>query len=403
MKCAVCGNEFGNGANCQSCGVDRVTGLGNYIGYDTPMNASMDIVSPITQHELEQQTEVVAAPQNANVGSMACYACGEIIPADSKFCPYCSRELYVACPKCGNKYSSQFPACNQCGTNREKFLDEEKKVKEKNEKLKIESVVIPDGSTIIPPRSYEGCDNLKSIMIPSSVRRIGEGAFSGCRAIEEIVLPASITEIGSEAFSDCWSLKKIVIPHGLKLIEDRAFYRCSNLQKIELPNTVTSIGDNAFDGCLSLKSLDIPDSIETLGYDFLEFCDNLEYIGVANANHSFSSLDGVLFSHDMTTLIKMPQKYHADHYVIPDSVTSIFDRAISSCSNLKSLEIPTSVTSIGEECFCGCGLLRSVFIPNTLKGHIDEWMFDGCSNLNHETKDQIEKLCGYKIAWEDFK
>ena len=105
----------------------------------------------------------------------------------------------------------------------------------------------------------------------------------------------------------------------------------------------------------------------------------------------------------MTTLIKMPQKYHADHYVIPDSVTSIFDRAISSCSNLKSLEIPTSVTSIGEECFSCCGLLRSVFIPNTLKGHIDEWMFDGCSNLNHETKDQIEKLCGYKIAWEDFK
>ena len=32
MKCAVCGKEFGDGTNCQNCGVDRVIGLGNYSG-----------------------------------------------------------------------------------------------------------------------------------------------------------------------------------------------------------------------------------------------------------------------------------------------------------------------------------------------------------------------------------
>jgi len=36
MKCAVCGKEFGSGINCQNCGSDRVTGLGNYNGYSSP-------------------------------------------------------------------------------------------------------------------------------------------------------------------------------------------------------------------------------------------------------------------------------------------------------------------------------------------------------------------------------
>ena len=125
MKCSVCGNEFGNSANCQYCGVDRVTGLGNYNGY-APTDNSMD------NKEGSIYTESVKSQfQTANVGSTVCYACGEIIPADSKFCPYCSKELFVTCPKCGNKYSSHFPACNQCGTNRELFEREHEELMRK--------------------------------------------------------------------------------------------------------------------------------------------------------------------------------------------------------------------------------------------------------------------------------
>lgn len=126
MKCSRCGNEFGGGANCQHCGVDRVTGLGNYSGYNAPISASLEVVTPTSQYGAEQQSAAVAALPRADVGSMVCYACGEIIPTDSKFCPYCSKELYVTCPKCGHKYSSKFPACNQCGTNRNKYYEQER-------------------------------------------------------------------------------------------------------------------------------------------------------------------------------------------------------------------------------------------------------------------------------------
>lgn len=67
---------------------------------------------------------------------MFCYKCNNVIPTDSKFCPHCGTELYVICPKCEVKYSSQYPICNQCGTNREEFLQE----KWFEEKIKREAI-----------------------------------------------------------------------------------------------------------------------------------------------------------------------------------------------------------------------------------------------------------------------
>lgn len=119
MKCSNCGKEFGNGINCQNCGIDRVSGLANYNGYNNSAGGSNydssgygGQTSPIT---------------------MVCYACGEIIPANSEYCPICRKKLYETCPKCGNKFSSRYLNCNQCGTNRKEYS--ELKEKERREEL----------------------------------------------------------------------------------------------------------------------------------------------------------------------------------------------------------------------------------------------------------------------------
>ena len=108
MKCAVCGKEFGSGINCQSCGVDRVTGLANYSGYDNSAGNS---------HLNSSNTMEYASNRTT-----ACYACGEIIPSDAEYCPYCRKKLYNSCPKCGKEYSSQFKNCPKCGTNRVQYI-----------------------------------------------------------------------------------------------------------------------------------------------------------------------------------------------------------------------------------------------------------------------------------------
>ncbi len=125
MKCSVCEKEFGSGTNCQNCGVDRVTGLGNYRGYNVPINDVMDDKDNFSYPE-QKNHSVISQHYTANVGSIVCYACGEVIPDNSKFCPYCSKELYVTCPMCGQIYSSQYPACSQCGTNRKKYYDQKR-------------------------------------------------------------------------------------------------------------------------------------------------------------------------------------------------------------------------------------------------------------------------------------
>lgn len=135
MKCAICHHEFGAGEVCQSCGADKFVGLGHYTGYQTP-DSLQTPSSPNAPHPMPAS----AMPANMT----ACYACGEIIPAESKFCPYCSQKLWTECPKCGKVYSSQYPVCSECGTHRENYLaeierqEQEKKRKEEEERRKHE-------------------------------------------------------------------------------------------------------------------------------------------------------------------------------------------------------------------------------------------------------------------------
>ena len=338
MNCAVCGKEFGNGANCKNCGTDRVTGLANYRGYVAPASSQTNKFSPVSQKGMDIPS-IEKQPQVSNVGSTVCFACGEIIPADSKFCPYCSRELYVTCPKCGNKYSSQFPACNQCGTNREKFLEEKKE----NEKLKKRSVVIPDVTPSIPPNAYKGYYNLKRVTIPQTVITIEEGAFDGCRCLDTIVLPNMLKNIGEKAFMS------------------------TGISTIEIPASVGSIGKDAF-----------------------LICTKLSTINVAKGNPSYSSIDGVLFNHNKTRLIKMPNNCQISNYIIPNSVTTIDEGAFSFCKNLQSVEIPDSVTKFGSYCFLNCKSLQEVRISET-GVKINKTVFEGCDNLSENSRNIIKQ------------
>ena len=120
MRCSVCGKEFGTGCNCQHCGVDRVTGLANYGGYNPSTGSNSDRSDKYQQY---------GSSSNGGCNSfntMICYACEEIIPANSEYCPHCRKKLFETCPKCGNKFSSQYYNCNQCGTNLKQYLKEEK-------------------------------------------------------------------------------------------------------------------------------------------------------------------------------------------------------------------------------------------------------------------------------------
>ena len=200
----------------------------------------------------------------------------------------------------------------------------------------LTGVTIPNSVTRIGDRAFRNCTSLASIDIPNSVTDIGNFAFSGCTSLVSINIPNSVTRIGDSAFSGCTSLASIDIPNSVTDIGNFAFSGCTSLASIDIPNSVTSIGFSAFRGCTSLASIDIPNSVTNIGSNVFNYCDGLENVDVENDNPKYMSLSGVLFTKDMSTLMKCPSR-KSGTYRIPEGVVSIDDGAFQSCMNLTDI------------------------------------------------------------------
>ena len=173
-------------------------------------------------------------------------------------------------------------------------------------------------------------------------------------------------------------LVSYTIPDTVTVLCDRAFSDCSSLTTLTIPNSVSSIGDSAFSWCNSLTSLTIPSSVTTIGSNpFLEL-----KVQLNNESSHFYVEGNVLFTADKSQLIAYCSTQAP--YCIPDSVTTIGDRAFSGCSRLTSLTIPDSVTSIGDYAFENCASLTSLTIPDSVSS-IGDSAFSWCMSLTSLT------------------
>ena len=220
--------------------------------------------------------------------------------------------------------------------------------------------------------------NLVSYTIPDTVIVICDWAFSYCESLTSLTIPNSVTSIGYRAFYWCESLTSLTIPNSVTSIGGGAFGKCSGLTSLTIPNSVTSIGDYAFYKCWSLTSLTIPESVTTIGVDAFK---GLK-LQLENRSPHFYVEDKVLFTADKKQLIAYCSTQTS--YRIPDTVTSIGDRAFRDCASLTSLTIPNSVTSIGIEAFESCWGLTSLTIPDSVTS-IGGGAFYGCYSLTSLT------------------
>ncbi len=174
-------------------------------------------------------------------------------------------------------------------------------------------------------------------------------------------------------------IKSVVIEEGATNIGRWAFGNCTSLTSVEIPNSVTSIGKRAFSSCRSLQSLNISNSMTSIGEEVFVACGSLTSIEVAADNLKFTSIAGVLFNKNRTTLIYYPAGKQGA-YAIPNTVISVGNDAFSNSSGLTSVEIPNSVTSIGDYAFFYCTNLTSIEIPNSVES-IGDYAFYNCNRL----------------------
>ena len=228
------------------------------------------------------------------------------------------------------------------------------------------SIVIENGVTGIGNNAFYQCTRLKSVTIPDSVAFIGDSAFYGCSVLGGVTIPDSVTRLGSYAFYGCSSLTDITIPDSVTQLGYYAFSACSGLQSITLGSGVKSIGESAFHGCSSLKSITLPRSVTTIDRWAFQSCTALTEINVEEGSSSFCSDGGVLFNKDKTTLIQYPIGNPRTAYTIPDTVTTIDERAFIWCTGLTAVTIPGSVTRINNQAFYSCPGLTELTIPDSV-------------------------------------
>ena len=291
----------------------------------------------------------------------------------------------------------------------------------------LTSVTIGNSVTSIGSSAFSGCSGLTSVTIPNSVTSIGNGAFRDCSGLTSVTIPNSVTSIGGEAFRDCSGLTSVTIGNSVTSIGDAAFFDCDGLTSVTIPNSVTSIGNCAFQYCSRLTSVTIGNSVTSIGGSAFWGCSRMTSVTIGNsvtsiggnaffgcygltsvtipnsvtsiAGGAFSSCSGLTSVHisDIAAWcnIDFEDSYSnpllcAQHLylngeevkdlVIPNSVTSIVERAFHYCKGLTSVTIPNSVTSIGDYAFQYCSGLTSVTIGNSVTS-IGEDAFYHCSGL----------------------
>ncbi|HEY3760682.1 MAG TPA: leucine-rich repeat domain-containing protein [Verrucomicrobiae bacterium] len=284
------------------------------------------------------------------------------------------------------------------------------------------SITIGTNITSIGDSAFYFCYNLTNVIIGTNVASIGDNAFFASEGVLNFNVPARVSSIGNDAFGGNPYLTNITvaasnpdyisvagvlfnknqttllqfpsgtfgnvgygsyaIPASVTSIAEGAFDYATCVTSVTIPNAVTSIGLFAFINCYSLTNVTIPAGVTNFE-DAFPGCQSLTNITVAASNPDFSSMAGVVFNKNQTTLVEYPAGL-VGACTVPNSVNNIANYGFDNVYYLTSVTIPDTVTNIGVSAFDTCGDLANVTIGNGVTS-IGELAFDDCYSLTNVT------------------
>ncbi len=234
---------------------------------------------------------------------------------------------------------------------------------------------------------------LTTAVVSDTVVSIGPFAFCNCTSLIDVVLGASVASIGEYAFEGCTSLESfdvseennaystedgVLFGKGMTALIQYPLGKAGTIY--EVPLSVETIDEHAFYNCTSLVSVNVPQYVSSIKVSAFESCVSLASINVSDENTDYCSVDGVVFSKDMSVLKLYPMGKTNVSFKIPETVTSIDDYAFRDSSDLVFVNFSGPITSIGDHAFCGCSSIMGMILPDTITS-IGDHAFEGCTGL----------------------
>ena len=194
-----------------------------------------------------------------------------------------------------------------------------------------------DGNATIT--GYTG--NVSALVIPEEIDghkviALGDNAFKGKKLLEYVEIPNSVVKIGSRVFANT-SLSDLKLPEKLTYLGNCVLSGNTGVTEITLPKTLTEVGSQGY----MFTTIDGPFTESNVQKAVLE--DGMVKVP-ANLFHNNEKL-----------------KY----ITLPESITSIEERAFKECKNLTDIKIPSNITSIGDSVFEKSGLTK-IDIPDSV-------------------------------------
>ncbi len=204
----------------------------------------------------------------------------------------------------------------------------------------------------------------------------------------------------------------IMCIEGTGVIEGDAWWEYQEfIRDVRILEGITSTGWISFSSCDHLTNLVLPDSLEQIGYlavflEELRIPKNLSMIDpyaffdcsigrfVVDEDNSYFTADerGILFSKDMSTLIKYPAGGSETEYTVPEGVSVISDGAFR-YSSLQKVGLPSTLTMLGMDAFSHSENLSEVKLPYGVE-EIDSFAFSGCTALTSITIPESVNIIG---------
>ena len=256
----------------------------------------------------------------------------------------------------------------------------------------ITAVRIPSSLTYLGNSSFANCDSLKNIEINGNGATIGNYAFEYCNNVESIVIGDGVKNINYGAFYDNRNLKSLTISDSVETIGDYAFYNCRAFEELALSEDLKTIGNWAFQNCIGLKNISIGKNLSSISSTAFYGDTALENIEVSEDNATYSDYDGALLNKEQTSILLYP-KSKAGDYTIPDTVTSIGDRAFENSVGLTGINTGNGVKNIGVCAFNGCTALKNAVIGDSVET-IAESAFNSCTSMTDVTFGKNVKTIG---------